>query len=254
MSSYIIRLDDACPTMDKIKWNRILLLLDKYDIKPIIAVVPNNQDSDLIVNEDDKDFWNIVKKWTLKGYHIAMHGYNHKFISNNKGLVPLNKYSEFAGVAYNIQKEKIISGLNIFQKNDIQPKIWVAPAHSFDKNTLDILKKETEIRIISDGISQNIFNQYGFIWIPQQLWKFEYKTHGVWTICLHPNNMNEQDFQKLEKHLEQYHKLFDIDLEILIDKYKNYTLEFTDSIFRVKFFIKRRVFFYLSKIKRIIIR
>ena len=35
MSKYIMRLDDAAEKMDVEKWNRIELLLDKYNIKTI---------------------------------------------------------------------------------------------------------------------------------------------------------------------------------------------------------------------------
>ena len=44
MIKYIFRLDDACPSMNHEKWNRILSIFDKYNISPIIAVIPNNQD------------------------------------------------------------------------------------------------------------------------------------------------------------------------------------------------------------------
>ena len=31
MSHYVIRLDDACPTMNHANWNRMECLLDKYN-------------------------------------------------------------------------------------------------------------------------------------------------------------------------------------------------------------------------------
>ena len=44
MQKYIIRLDDACQTMNQARWDAILKILDKYNIKAIIAVIPNNKD------------------------------------------------------------------------------------------------------------------------------------------------------------------------------------------------------------------
>lgn len=49
----------------------------------------------------------------------------------------------------------------------IDPTVWIAPAHSFDKNTLIALKLETNIRIISDGFVLPCFHLrmkvfYGF--------------------------------------------------------------------------------------------
>ena len=47
MSQYIMRLDDASEYMDVEKWQRMEDLLDKYHIKPIVGVIPDNQDSDM---------------------------------------------------------------------------------------------------------------------------------------------------------------------------------------------------------------
>ena len=45
---YLIRLDDASEYMDLEKWTRISNLLDKYGIKPIFGIIPNNRDDTLI--------------------------------------------------------------------------------------------------------------------------------------------------------------------------------------------------------------
>lgn len=39
MSHYVIRLDDACPTMNHANWNRMEYLLDKYSVRPIVGVI-----------------------------------------------------------------------------------------------------------------------------------------------------------------------------------------------------------------------
>ena len=44
MSCYILRLDDASDYMDVEKWSRMEELLDKYQIKPLVGVIPDNQD------------------------------------------------------------------------------------------------------------------------------------------------------------------------------------------------------------------
>ena len=113
-AKYILRLDDACPTMDVAKWDRIEKICDKFLIRPIIAVVPNNKDKKLIKNTIDINFWNKVRIWQNKGWHIALHGHDHIYISNSSGLVPFNNKSEFAGVNLKIQLEKIQKGINIF--------------------------------------------------------------------------------------------------------------------------------------------
>lgn len=44
MLNYIIRLDDACPTMNHENWRKVEKLLDKYDIRPIVGIIPNSKD------------------------------------------------------------------------------------------------------------------------------------------------------------------------------------------------------------------
>ena len=45
MSKYIMRLDDACEKRNIQNWDRIEMILDKYEIKPLIGVIPNCEDS-----------------------------------------------------------------------------------------------------------------------------------------------------------------------------------------------------------------
>ena len=40
MKRYIIRLDDAASTRNIINWNRIENLLDKFQVKPLVGVIP----------------------------------------------------------------------------------------------------------------------------------------------------------------------------------------------------------------------
>ena len=66
MSQYIMRLDDASEYMDVEKWQRMEDLLDKYHIKPIVGVIPNNQDPDMVgVYPKDEQF--LGKGPTLEG-------------------------------------------------------------------------------------------------------------------------------------------------------------------------------------------
>jgi predicted deacetylase len=238
---YIIRLDDACPTMNWQKWNKIFNILDNYDIKPVIAVIPNNEDESMKIDKYNNNFWNEVRNWKNKNYYIAMHGYNHKYISKNGGLIPMNNQSEFAGVDIKIQKEKIKKGWKIFKENEIIPNIWVAPSHTFDRNTLKILKEETDIKIISDGIAYYPYNKDGFFWIPQQLWWYEEKKEGVWTICLHPNNMNDKQIRNLEVVIKKNLKKFKVNLTELYEKYKNRKLSLNEKIYFKLFFFKRKI-------------
>jgi hypothetical protein len=207
-SKYIIRLDDACPTMNSENWRRMEVLLSTYQITPIVAVVPNNQDHKLMVDDENEDFWKHVKKWQNKNWEIALHGFEHKYVTKHKSIVPINDYSEFAGVSLEKQKEKIREGIKIFKQNNISCHVWIAPAHSFDENTIKALKEESDIRIISDGIAWSPYYAYDMHWIPQQLWKPREMPFGTWTICYHPDEMKEKDFERLENFLEKNSKKF----------------------------------------------
>ena len=161
-AKYILRLDDACPTMDRKKWQRVEDICNRFGIKPIVAVIPNNKDIKQQKDKYDDNFWDKVKSWQNKGWHIALHGYDHVYISNDSGLVRFNNNSEFAGLSYEEQAKKIRAGWEIFQKKGIKANIWVAPSHTFDKNTLKALKENTTIEIISDGIALFPFIRFRF--------------------------------------------------------------------------------------------
>lgn len=104
---YLIRLDDACPTMDAAKWQRMEDILDAASIRPMVGVIPANADQDQRIDEEDAHFWNKVRKWESKQWAIALHGYDHVYRSDRglEGLNPLWKRSEFAGVSLENRKK-----------------------------------------------------------------------------------------------------------------------------------------------------
>ena len=182
-------------------------ILDRYAISPIVAVIPDNKDNEFNY-QVDPNFWTRVAGWQEKGWAIAMHGYQHLYTTTAGGLIPVNKHSEFAGLPFEEQKEKIRNSWQIFNKQKVRPTVWVAPSHSFDDATLRAITDETGIKIISDGIALGSFFEKGFYWIPQQLWKFKKLPFGTFTICLHPNTMNDNDFAHLERDISTNQKSF----------------------------------------------
>lgn len=75
--NYLIRLDDACSQMNRHNWHRMECLLDRYNIKPLVGIIPANEDPTMVNDSENSDFWDKMKKWQGKGWQIAMHGYNH---------------------------------------------------------------------------------------------------------------------------------------------------------------------------------
>lgn len=209
MSKYILRLDDACPKMEHGKWLRVEKMLDKYGVKPIVGVIPDCKDPDFKDFSFDNSFWSItIKRWEKKDWTIALHGFNHVFNTKEGGINPVNRKSEFAGLPYEEQLTMILEGVKIFRQNGVEPKVFFAPAHTFDTNTLKALEKGSEIRIISDTPAWNIYSNNGFTFVPQQCGTVRKLPFSVITFCYHPNSMSESDFEKLEEFINKNNKRF----------------------------------------------
>jgi predicted deacetylase len=196
---YLIRLDDACDTMDRHRWSLVEQVLDKHGVKPIVAVIPDNHDRSLMFESRDEAFWDKVRGWAQKDWSVAMHGYTHVMHPTQSKLVlPFYKRSEFAGLELEAQAEKVRAAWARFLAQGVEPKIWVAPAHCFDLLTLQALRRETAIRVVSDGIAWDTYYEHDFHWIPQQLWGLAERKSGLWTVCLHPNTMNDDAIGALD--------------------------------------------------------
>lgn len=210
-NKYLIRLDDACPTMDSAKWRRMFAMLDSYGVRPMVGIIPYNEDPKQKIDAPDADFWNKAKLWQQKGYAIALHGYNHCYISDKglEGLNPLWRRSEFAGVPLEVQKQKLRDGYAILKSHGVTPKYFFAPSHTFDADTLKALNECTDIRIISDTIATKPYRKHGFIFFPQVGGHCaEMKLKGTWTFCLHPSTMTDEQFVAVERFLKAHQNDF----------------------------------------------
>ncbi len=221
MLQYLIRLDDLCPTNNLQKWERFFTLFDKHGIKPIIAVIPANKDPKLkACGNFNPYYWQLVRELQNKNYVIGMHGFDHYYINRNSGLLKMNNRSEFAGLPLQTQKEKIRKAAEIFRGENINPTVFIAPAHTFDRNTLLALHEYTNIKIISDGLLKSPYVRFGFNWVPVQLSEVEQKTKYTWTFNYHPETCSDKTFAELEIFIEKNHHLF-VSLDDL--DFSNYT-------------------------------
>jgi predicted deacetylase len=202
-AQYLLRFDDLCPTMDRERWERFLPLLAQYKIRPILAVVPDNQDRALELSPPDAGFWEEMRARQASGATIALHGYRHLCVNRGRSLVPLARRTEFAGVPEEKQRAWIHAGLEILRGHGLEPNIWVAPRHGFNRATLRALRTEG-IRLISDGFTRAPFERGGLTWIPQQLWEPVEKPSGLWTVCLHSNTASDASVRKLEEFLRSH--------------------------------------------------
>jgi predicted deacetylase len=184
---YLVRFDDICPTMNWGIWSEVEEILLRNDVRPLLAVVPDNRDPKLDVGPAEPRFWERVRGWQERGWSIALHGYQHRYVTAERGVVGLRTRSEFAGLSVAEQTDKISAGVAVFRREGVRIDAWVAPAHSFDESTVDCLAAH-DVTVISDGLHWWPYRcTRGVVWVPQQLWGFRWRPFGVWTVCEHMN-------------------------------------------------------------------
>jgi hypothetical protein len=194
--------------MDLPRWEAILSVLEQRGVHPIVAIVPANTDPALSRLPADPLFWQRARAWTRAGCMIALHGWSHALRPSAGGLVPVQRRSEFVGLPIDEQRRRIASGVRILEGNGLAPEAWVAPAHGFDSRTLYALRVESEIRVISDGFTRRAVHRVDFVWLPQQLWRPREMKSGLWTVCLHPNEMDEDGLRSLDDFISSHRGSF----------------------------------------------
>ena len=202
---FLLRFDDICPTMNWGVWAKIEQLLVEKDIRPILAIVPDNHDPTLKVHTPVTDFWERARAWQARNWSIALHGYQHVYVNRNWGVMRLRRASEFAGLQRDAQEEKLRAALGIFERQGIIADCWVAPSHSFDWSTVDLLA-ELGLKVINDGLwPWPHTDGRGITWVPQQLWSgIIPRPAGVWTVCYHPNGWSMAQQERFQRDLEAF--------------------------------------------------
>lgn len=161
----LLRFDDICPTMNWEQWEKAKQMMDKAGVTALLGVVPDCTDPDLKIDTPRPDFWEYIRELQNQGYAIAMHGYHHQFEIKADGLVTKNKISEFAGLSYEKQLEKMQKGMAILKSHGIVTDVFFAPAHSYDDNTLRALDA-CGFKYVSDGLSSKPYMKQGIKLLP----------------------------------------------------------------------------------------
>ena len=206
-AQYMLRIDDLCPTVDARRWERLRALIQEFSLRPILAVVPANQDRYLDVSPPDPGFWDKMRTMEAAGAATALHGYTHVCNEEGNSLIRLHRHGEFNGLPLDLQRLSIARGLGILRENGLDPRLFVAPRHCFDWNTLRALKAGG-ICHLSDGFARVPFDRGGVTWIPMQLWSPVVRSSGLWTICLHPNSTDKPRFEALRTFLSRFASQF----------------------------------------------
>lgn len=175
----VIRLDDISPLMDIGKFKRFENIMDRHNLPAVLGAIPYHFRKEKISKIAD-----MLHELEYKGWEIAQHGYTRESLSNNSGLIGLKKASEFAGLPYELQRERILKGKEIMRENGFCPITFIAPWNSYDKNTIRALAdggfKIVSANRLSFGINSKILRyflrmaqrklakDYGILLIPQQ--------------------------------------------------------------------------------------
>lgn len=205
MLKITIRVDDITPDMNWNNFNRFREIMEKLKIKPLIGVVPDNHDELLTIDEPQDDFWETMRALQNEGWTIAMHGANHCYTTKKGGIFPLNHFSEFAGVPYNKQLSMISTGRKILEEHGIATQLFMAPGHSFDKNTLKALK-ECGVTMITDGFANGPYRRDGIVFLPIAFRTnkiFASKADGITTWVFHLNSLTQKQLDQIEAKMIQ---------------------------------------------------
>ncbi len=195
----LIRFDDISDHMNWKLMNKSEEIFDKYNIKPLLGVIPNNKDKEFLNYEKKENFWQKVRNWQDKGWEISMHGLTHVYDkeTNKKDFFGYGGRSEFYGHSLEVQIEKISKGLKIFQSEGIKIRSFFAPNHTYDINTFKALKENNLTKII-DGYGFFPYQEYGIHFIPQLFYKEIMLPFGIQSTQVHLNYMDENKFIKFQ--------------------------------------------------------
>ena len=211
-----VRLDDITPDMDWKRFFKFKALLDRYQVKPLIGVVPDNRDPDLVKKQEPgaggetlkgqapEDFWAYMKELERQGWVIAMHGCHHVYATDKGGMFPLNNFSEFAGLPFEEQKELLREGKQLLEEKGIETALFMAPAHSYDKNTLRALK-EAGFQGLTDGFGNRPYRFRGLDFYPISflLSRTFHKKEGYSTMVVHTGTVSDEDLKRYEGYFKR---------------------------------------------------
>ncbi len=201
---FILRFDDISPNMAWSKFSAFDALSREFNIPLLLGVVPKCLDPKLAVEPVRHDFWDVVRDWSARGCTIAQHGYTHQYVTRCRGILGVGNKSELAGLPYEEQLSKLVEGKKILVQQGVWQPVFMAPAHSFDEVTLQVLK-ELNFLHITDGYGVYPYDIGSLRAVPQLFSAPKHFGFGVYTICLHVNNMTQRQVENT-LHFVRQHK------------------------------------------------
>jgi predicted deacetylase len=236
----LIRMDDMAEHMNWKFMDKCELLFDKFNIKPLLGVIPENKDPEFAKYSRNSDFWNRINNWKEKGWEISMHGYSHLYEQQTmkNDIFNYGGGSEFYGLNYKEQLTKIKLGTDKFKEKNISIRSFFAPNHTYDLNTLKALK-ECGIKIVIDGYGLFPYHKFGLLFIPQLFYKEVLLPFGIQSTQIHINYWDNEYLQNFENFISKNHnKIVDLNYILNLDESNflkdsiNYSVEKTLKVIR----------------------
>lgn len=199
----LARLDDLTPNRNVGRWKQVEQIMDRLDIRPVVACVPD--DKYFGPASATAAFWEDLRNLQGKGWEIALHGETHqvtKIPPEATHEVFFADKSEFVGLPEEEQLAKLTRAWNLFAEQGVKPRVFVAPNHGFDANTVRAILRHGAMQWISDGISWRVFHDRGLVWLPQLDWRIPRLRFGFRTVCLHPCTMSDGDIARFARAAE----------------------------------------------------
>ncbi len=238
-----IRLDDITVNMDWERFRCVENILDEAGIRPLIGVVHFPEDINLdrmergtalgsvtykprfswddsvteSIPSDDKEWREFLIGLRNKGWVIALHGYKHVYTTKKKGIFPLNKFSEFAGVKFYDQLNMIKKGMEQLDSWGVPAEVFMAPGHTYDRKTLKALCGAGLMKV-TDGFGARPYRRFvrnagrvdvlRFYPISRKRRECISDKYGFTTLVLHCNTMTDDDMASLKKMITSHRDHF----------------------------------------------
>lgn len=135
-SAVIFTIDDVYKFTEPEKIFNITSLLEKYGYKVVFFVIPYYRGRYKLTRADP--VVEALIEITQRGHEIGQHGLTHHIPKYKAGIA--NTAREFAGLPYGEQKRRIYVGRKILEDAGLTVNGFRAPAHSANRNTLEILE------------------------------------------------------------------------------------------------------------------
>jgi predicted deacetylase len=206
-SKYILRFDDITPHMDWSNFSIFDQVIKSCKFSPLLGIVPDCRDPNLLIHPPREDFWDVVREWSRLGWTIAQHGYTHQYVTSNAGLLGINKRSEFSGISYTEQLAKLKAGKEVLMQQDVWQPVFMAPAHSFDGNTICALAN-LDFQYFTDGYGTYPYRMGELTAVPQLFASPINFGFGVYTVCLHVNQMTPSQISSMVNFITAHRKQF----------------------------------------------